>query len=121
MKLVNAIIERVSFGWDEYGVPTMGIALKTEGGGSVVFGGRILLSKDAPYRKKRRGLEVAECYIRRVMKIAGVKEFGKLNGSPCRVIFKGDGQLGDRIIGIQEFLGEDRFIPEYDFDEPANP
>lgn len=50
------------------------------------------------------------------MTIARAEKFSELKGKPIRAIFEKDAKTGDRIIGIQDFLNNERFIPEEVFD-----
>ncbi len=49
--------------------------------------------------------------VKRIMDICGVTNLKDLKGAPIRAKFEGNGQLGDAIIGIGNFLYDDWFIP----------
>lgn len=52
----------------------------------------------------------AAYYIEKIFEVAGVDNFGNLNGMPLRAIFSNDGCSGDTIIGLQHFLDDSIFF-----------
>lgn len=114
MKAINAIITRADIKLDGVFL-TMGMTLDLENGGAVGFGGsRLLFNKAEQF--SRTGNNCAGFFITRVMTIARAEKFSELKGKPIRAIFEKDAKIGDRIIGIQDFLNNERFIPEEVFD-----
>lgn len=116
MKTLNAIIKTVDITNEDYCL-MMNIELQLEGGSGVCFGG-ISLGKPSgtvEQYKKSCPWNIAGYYITRVLKVVGVFSVNALVGQPCRAIFKNDASLGDIIIGIQNFLSEEKFIPREDF------
>lgn len=115
MKLVNGIITHADITVDAPFM-MMGITLDLENGGGVGFGGGRVLHNTA-HGYSKTGNNCAGYFISTVMKLARAKKFSELEGKPIRAIFEKDGLIGDKIIGIQDFLTEDRFIPAEVFDE----
>lgn len=110
MKTLNAIITKAEIQLDGVFL-LMSLTLELENGGWVGFGGgRLLFRKGDQYSPT--GNNCAGYFITRVMEIARVEEFSELEGKPIRAIFEGKGMCGDKIIGIQDFLKEDKFIPD---------
>lgn len=108
-EIKNAVIKSYDIQTKDYSCLVMNLELKIEGGQGACFGGfslghsRMKLDKNKPWN-------VAGYYITRVLTIAGVDSVHDLPGAPIRVIIE-DGL----VIGIQNFLTEDKFIPREDF------
>ena len=114
MKTLNAIITDVDIRL-EGAFLTMGLSLDVEGGGCVVFGSsRLLFRKGDPF--SRIGNNCAGFFITKVMEIARAESFSKIKGKPIRAIFERDGMCGDKVMGIQDFLTNETFIPRDVFD-----
>ena len=101
----NALIENSDITTEEY--PTVNIKLKLPCGG-VVFGG-YSFARVVKGDFKLEGWEKGMTAIFRIMEVAGVNHWNKLNGSPVRAILK-----DDRIYAIAHFL-EDK-VMDYRFE-----
>lgn len=99
-EVMNALIENADITTEEY--PTVNIQLKLPRG-SVIFGG-YAFAKRVVGDFKLDGWEKGMTAIFRIMEVAGVDHWNKLNGSPVRAILK-----DDRIYAIAHFL-EDKVM-----------
>lgn len=111
----NAIIENVHFGFRDYGCLTLDLQLKLPHSGGVIFGGFNLGHQRDEAYKRDNGNNVCFHYINKVFKIAGAEDFDDLVGKPIRAIFDGNTTLGSKVIGIQHFLEDDKFIPSEEY------
>jgi len=111
MKEINGIISSASIRIERGFILDSWLSIDLQDGGTQGFGGYALyLNKTA---KHHNILSHAGHWIYRIMEIAGVEDWEKLNGKAIR-IRKEDSWNGE-IIGIGHIVKNDWFIPEEDF------
>ena len=106
MNPCNAMIKNFGLGVsDRYGESLeLWMELELQGGGNVCF------TVWGPFRETYDANVFAHS-VKRVLDIVGVRNLSDINGKPVRAKFKGNGNLGDEIVGIGHFLKDDWFIP----------
>ena len=108
MKAINAMIESadVALVYDGRFLD-FPIGLQLAKGGYVVFGGALLCR----YHDDDCTENYAGKYICKIFDIVGVKSASELVvGKPVRAIFEKDAGLGDRVIGIQNFIDYKKYF-----------
>lgn len=80
------------------------LELKLQGGGGCCFIIPCVYAKE--WQKNQLGYAV-----KRILEITEADSIENITGKPIRVKFKGEGKLGDSIIGIGHILNEDWLIP----------
>jgi len=87
MRERNAIIESADLNTEDFGVLTLWLMLKYDGGGQG-FGGYCLYNPHEKNPKNYAGLFIYQC-----MRIAGVEHFSKMVGKAIRVRIGDDGKI----------------------------
>ena len=112
MKTINARIKSHGIRISEryYNSLELWLELELEGSGGVMF------SVWGPWSEEYENMFTYS--LKKVLDIADVKSVEDLDGAPIRAIFDAPeddtSMLGRRIIGIQHFLTDEKFIPSED-------
>lgn len=108
MILKNAIIDSVMLGIEDHGILTAFVTLDF-GGAVQGFGGYSLY-----HSEWKATANVGGHFIKRVLEVVEVDEWSKLKGKPVRAIYEDD-SWGAKLLGIQNIIRDNKFIPSQDF------
>lgn len=107
----NAIIESVSLGYGERGILEAWAVLKFDGSGQGFGGYALYLPADFKHHGESMRANVCGHFIYRVLEVAGVTEWAKLEGRTVRAK-----HTNSNVIAIGHIVKDDWFDPSADFE-----